>query len=464
MTRYSPFSKTIEAITGEDLIVLKEVAEGWFVDYKVQPIKAVDFGKHLSAFANQFGGWLFVGVQEGPNKSLRAESFPGIPTAEVPKTLVRIREGVSAHVSTPFFFSHNVIDGPVDIIGLPSGNSIIVVQVPEGDNPPYVHSSGRIYRRVGDSSEPNAETDRTVLDSMWRKAEVLKTRLANFVLEPVPKVPSISPGAYSYVYLIHDLSLSDSASGLSFAQFREAVSKERGTTIGMRLDNVFPTKDGYFARHYMGNNDPRHELISLRWWHDGNARLTIPVQQLRYSKAWSVHISSHMRELLVAIKANKGYEFDDVVDFGTWCLVLMMLTKHYFELRDCCGLKGPTHCKIVLSNVAGSIPFVPMQSLLEQLNEGGIPMSQDKLVVVPNGVLPESFLVLPDDPSSEPDSRSAFATFMLAVKTLRAMGLALPVCDLNTPEGTVLIEEFGKAIGCVSEVLSVAQEKPPASP
>ena len=65
--RYSPFSKPLAEFPPEELNVLRDVSEGWFVDYKSEALSPRDFGKHLSAFANQFGGWLFVGVKEGPD-------------------------------------------------------------------------------------------------------------------------------------------------------------------------------------------------------------------------------------------------------------------------------------------------------------------------------------------------------------------------------------------------------------
>ncbi len=80
--RFNPFNKDISTVTGLDLLRLKEVTEGWFVDYKSRPLTACDFGKHISAFANQYGGFLFIGVDEGPSKSMRAETFPGIPLAD----------------------------------------------------------------------------------------------------------------------------------------------------------------------------------------------------------------------------------------------------------------------------------------------------------------------------------------------------------------------------------------------
>jgi predicted HTH transcriptional regulator len=167
--RYSPFTKPLHDLTGDDLAILRDVSEGWFVDYKSEPLSTRDFAKHTSAFGNQFGGWLFVGVAEGPNKSMKAGSFPGVQAADVSKILVQVREAVSAHVSPAVCFDHKVIDGPVPTLELPSERSIIIIGVPEGSSPPYVHSTGRIYRRIADSSDPKAETDRAVLDSTVAK-------------------------------------------------------------------------------------------------------------------------------------------------------------------------------------------------------------------------------------------------------------------------------------------------------
>ena len=51
--RYNPFSKPLAEFPPEDLSLLRDVSEGWFVDYKSEPLSPSAFGKHLSAFANQ---------------------------------------------------------------------------------------------------------------------------------------------------------------------------------------------------------------------------------------------------------------------------------------------------------------------------------------------------------------------------------------------------------------------------
>jgi Putative DNA-binding domain len=216
---------------------LRDVSEGWFVDYKSGPLSAKDLGKHLSAFANQFGGWLFVGISEGPNKNLKAEAFPGIPSSDVPAVLALIREGASAHVSPILYFEYRTVDGPIDAIGLAAGRSIIVVLIPEAPNPPIVHSSGRIYRRIGDSSDPRPETDRAVLDAMWRKSPDMDARLRDFVSKSTDA--STDQPAFCFVYLMEDLTLSFPEYQVNVADFAEAMKPDANEAVcSITLDNV----------------------------------------------------------------------------------------------------------------------------------------------------------------------------------------------------------------------------------
>ena len=88
--RYTPFNKEFEEFSGSDLVGLREVREGWYVEYKSQLPSTRDLAKSLSSFANQYGGWLFLGVSETPD-SLIAGNFPGIENEKVPKVLESLR-------------------------------------------------------------------------------------------------------------------------------------------------------------------------------------------------------------------------------------------------------------------------------------------------------------------------------------------------------------------------------------
>ena len=62
--RFTPFDKAFDDISVGDLDGLMEVGEGWYVEYKSQLPNTRVLAKSLSSFANQYGGWLFLGVAE----------------------------------------------------------------------------------------------------------------------------------------------------------------------------------------------------------------------------------------------------------------------------------------------------------------------------------------------------------------------------------------------------------------
>ena len=181
MMLYRPFAERLDEVSPEDLVRLKDVHEGWYVEYKEKLISNRDLAKSLSSFANQYGGRLFLGVKEDAQDNVAA-SFPGIPDSEMQNVLDSIRNSAKDLLNPPVFYNVRKFEGPVDPIGLPAGRTIVVVQIPEGPNSPYIHNDGRIYRRVGDSSQPSLVTDRLTFDLLAQRGEEARTKLANRVL------------------------------------------------------------------------------------------------------------------------------------------------------------------------------------------------------------------------------------------------------------------------------------------
>ena len=171
MQMYSPFDKGISDLRPADLATLKSVHEGWYVEYKGDLINASALAKAVSAFANTYGGWLFLGVKEQSRDNSVAGEFPGIPEAAVDGALQRLRQSTATYLNPTPFFETKVIPGPCVEIGLAEGKSVVAIEIPESHTAPHVHNDGRIYRRVADGSEPKPETDRFILDQLWRRAD-----------------------------------------------------------------------------------------------------------------------------------------------------------------------------------------------------------------------------------------------------------------------------------------------------
>ena len=60
MNYYNPFDVPFSLITTESLKTLCDVSEGWYVEYKEKVPNPSSIAKSISAFANTYGGWLFM--------------------------------------------------------------------------------------------------------------------------------------------------------------------------------------------------------------------------------------------------------------------------------------------------------------------------------------------------------------------------------------------------------------------
>ena len=151
---YSPFDKAINELRPTDLAPLKSVNEGWYVEYKSELISAPALAKAVSAFADTYGGWLFLGVKEKSKDESVAGEFPGIPEKKVDGALQRLRQSAAEHLNPTPFFETRVLRGPCVEIGLAEGTSVVAIEIPQSHTAPHIHKDGRIYRRVGDGSQP----------------------------------------------------------------------------------------------------------------------------------------------------------------------------------------------------------------------------------------------------------------------------------------------------------------------
>ena len=133
---YNPFNKDIKNIESVDLTVLKDVYEGWYIDYKQKSIKISDIAKHLSAFANQYGGWLFFGIRESEKKS--AGEFVGINKSEIGKLSISIREAATAHSNPEIYYEEKIVYGPDHHICLAEENAILIIYIPMVSSPQFL--------------------------------------------------------------------------------------------------------------------------------------------------------------------------------------------------------------------------------------------------------------------------------------------------------------------------------------
>ena len=172
----------------------------------------------------------------------------------------------------------------------------LLVHVPQGPEPPYVHTDARIYRRVGDSSAPKPETDQSILDRLSLRAQQSRERLEQMV----SRVPLTSKGEEANCYL-HITITSDpyEISGHRFRGTFEDFSEimQRNPIL---FNNVFTRAGGFVARQTT-SNDPYNRLLTWDFDRSCHSFITLPIKTL-----------STQDEILASY--NTGASFAELVD------------------------------------------------------------------------------------------------------------------------------------------------------
>jgi Putative DNA-binding domain len=330
MNAYSPFEKELEQLQTGDLAPLFEVAEGWYIEYKQELPSASAIAKSISAFANTHGGWLFIGVEEKPTE-LFAGAFRGIARADVDAGVRRIRQAVADQVMPSPYFETKVLWGPCESTGLAADRAVICVRIPRSIETPHVHRNGRIYRRVGAGSEPKEETDRFVLDQLWRRADHLRQEYRRLVEQDPDLSEDEAQWPFMRLILICDLwEHGELWAGISLDEFRELMS-ETQSGFSIPFENVFTDQHGFIARQ-IGTNDPiklgltwrfRQKLISEMWIPTNCCRIDDPksVEHLLYGY--------ERAPKFIALMRRQGFKLGRLIDLNLlFGLVWVVVQKH----------------------------------------------------------------------------------------------------------------------------------------
>ena len=424
MKRYSyiPFPGNLGAFEGPKLAGLKEVNQGWYIVYSDTLPGARQLAAQMSAFANQSGGWLFIGVKGQEHEPLRAEAFPGIAAYTVDKALAELREAATTYVTPEVYFETKIIEGPVPEIDLAPGQLIIIVGIPEGTVPPYVHSSGSVYRRAPDQSQPTAAIDRRELDELRSRAVETRQKLADFLSFHTAATQQEIYGAVRvYVYLLADPCMAVGSLGLSHDRFSDIMRSNSTTDVAApEFNNVFTTADGYVAR-CMRDKEPFQERLTLRWWANGNARLTIAVDVCD-PDSFPLQSDPRRSDFVRMIRAQGAGEVR-IADFSEFLNLLAAGIAKYLELRRVLGVSGALWGKVRLRGISHAAPFTNLRQYIESIKLQGFPVVQDDDFYAPPGLSTDDLIKLDPEEHTALRGQSVLLTLRLAVSALRAVGI-----------------------------------------
>ena len=429
MRKYSPFDKSIRELQASDLAVLRDVSEGWYVEYKSQIPKGSSLAKAVSAFANTYGGWLFLGVEEESKDNPVAGSFPGIPNREVESTLQRLRQVTNAHLSPAPHFDSKVLQGPSSEIELADEVSIVAVEVPRSHTTPHVHKDGRIYRRVADSSEPKPETDRFILDQLWHRADPIRGDVRRWV----EKDPELSKGEEQAPYL-RLLMCADPWRQRSpwlsapVSEIRSILSREEAGLPSAPFDTLYTTANGYIARQAEGN-DPHNYVMTWKIQRDLSSEVIFPLPLYHPSEN-----DGDLKDILnyrfgadfLTLLTNKNYATPRVADLNFMMHLLLSTISKYRCLLRLAGADQRFFYKARALNFWRVLPFIDSKAILEEYKAHGLPIILDGVVSFPPGDDPDSFSSIDylgendDETANEPTGtvKQAFWIFALVASAL----------------------------------------------
>ena len=252
------------------------------------------------------------------------------------------------------------------------------------ENTPHIHS-GRIYRRLADQSKPKEETDRYILDDLWKRGSDRKIKLRNF-LTTTPAIPnSQSDSSWAYIFLKPSQSQKGPLKKLSFKDFSEVLGAENVKTMNrvkMPFDGIYSTSDGFIARN-IGTNDPSLATTTFRWWHDGTVRLDIPLNKYDFFTFLSNSEKYKNGDDYYRLANEMGYEYIDIVDYSIFWVITASMMSVYLQILDLLGDKRDVYSCFTIKNLFHTIPFIDSKLFMERARKHFIPLTVDKDIVSP---------------------------------------------------------------------------------
>lgn len=387
---YSPFVSPLHALAAHDLKSLRSVEEGWYVDYKREITKPEAAAKALSSFANTYGGWIICGVEASGGGSPVPSAFPGIPAAEVPRLLEVLQRGASTCVQPTPFYETRTIVGPDAETGLAADRAVVVVRVPPGARAPYVHASGRIYRRVADSSEPRPETDRHVLDLLWERSRATRDRWADIIEQEFVLSEGEGDQPMAHFFLTCDPH-GDRGSRLrlDFDAFVSLMRDGSNASGGLPFDNFF-TGPGTFIARQIAGNDPYRMTFTWQQQLDSTAVISVPIPYGRLDEAATVfltHFSAYEHTEPFAEECRRaGLGHGRLLDLNFLPFVVHGLLHRYRVLLDAGGVTGDFVVKARIDETWRCVPFLDVAEHAKSVSTHSVPVVQHSSVFAPPGV------------------------------------------------------------------------------
>jgi hypothetical protein len=355
-----------------------------------------------------------------------AGAFPGIPRNELDGVLHQLRQAVATLVSPSPHFDVKPIFGARETLNLADDRVVVCVRVPWSPNTPHVHKDGRIYRRVSDGSEPKPETDRFILDQLWRRADKLREQYAQWV----KKDPEFSQGEgerpFLRLLLVADLWRDrEPWADVSLEEVRSIMQLSDPTGISVPFETVYTSATGFIARQLYLNKP--HDLgLTWQFRPDPRSEVLIPLNHrvMRGEDQFAQECDGleHARRFARIVQA-QGHENAEIVDLNFLFTALAGVMNIQDRLSAKAGWTGSLYGKARLLHVWRTCPYLDVDVILDEFEAHGVPMCLNSDIEVWPGSDPETFFEIPSYENEDVEARLMLKTLAVFAPIARAFGI-----------------------------------------
>jgi len=265
------FTCVLGEVTTEDVVTFLRMnaplnerpAESTRIDYKADVPD--EFGDYVCAFANTFGGLIFLGVKA---QGIRPSEVIGVPKARGDLT-TRLVNTIQTTVHPRPPFEIHVVGAPGD----PAGE-IAIVRVGEGDWPPYMYIKERANRVTVRVEEQRARASYSELEALFRR----RSEGAQNTIDR----PLSGPEFHPFRKVGNEWERADNFERLVFRPARPLhlmLDRREGRLIAGELANRYPSTEIAVVRRDSQTLDfqitrPNGSVRIWRAWEDGSQGVT----------------------------------------------------------------------------------------------------------------------------------------------------------------------------------------------
>ena len=177
---------SLEPADIETVVADQDTDESFYFEFKDDKVSTKKLMEEISAFANTFGGYVFIGVSN-------TKKIEGCVEWNEQRIHTTLHDSITP---TPSF----------DVRRFTCDTGVVyVIKIDEGAEPPYITSSGKIYERLSSGSFPIKDSVR--LSQIYNKREQLLSKMENKI--SIPPATEKSNNIYGYIDIGFALVTSD---------------------------------------------------------------------------------------------------------------------------------------------------------------------------------------------------------------------------------------------------------------